>query len=71
MLLGSHLSIAGGVDRALSRAREYGFATLAMFVRNQRQWSAPPLEQRTVRAFRQEAAEAGHRTDRSLMARTW
>jgi deoxyribonuclease-4 len=52
MLLGAHLSIAGGVDRALVKAHEYGFGALAMFVRNQRQWSAPPLEERTVLRFR-------------------
>ena len=59
MLLGSHLSIAGGVERALVRAHEFGFSTLAMFVRNQRQWAAPPLEERTVRAFRRTRRRLG------------
>jgi deoxyribonuclease-4 len=52
MLLGSHLSIAGGLERALTRAHEYGFGALAMFVRNQRQWSARPLGDQTVKTFR-------------------
>lgn len=52
MLIGSHLSIAGGVELALMRAHKYGFPTLAMFVRNQRQWSAPPLSEQSVRRFR-------------------
>ena len=43
MLLGSHCSIAGGLHNALVKARGYGFSTLAMFVRNQRQWQAAPL----------------------------
>lgn len=59
MLLGSHLSIAGGVDRALDRAHEYGFASLAMFVRNQRQWAARPLEERTVQGFRRKRRRLG------------
>ncbi|MCJ7544485.1 MAG: deoxyribonuclease IV [Phycisphaerae bacterium] len=59
MLLGCHLSIAGGVDRALEQAREYGFASLAMFVRNQRQWSARALEAKTVRAFRRKRRTLG------------
>ncbi len=59
MLLGSHLSIAGGVERALVRAHEYGFDSLGMFVRNQRQWSAQPLAQRTVRAFRRTRRKLG------------
>ncbi len=52
MLLGSHLSIAGGLERALIQAHKYGFEALAIFVRNQRQWSAKPLEDQAVRTFR-------------------
>ena len=53
MNLGSHLSIAGGPDSALLAAAAYGFGAVAMFVRNQRQWSGPPLTDETVRRFRQ------------------
>lgn len=52
MLLGAHLSIAGGLDQALLLAGQYRFKTLAMFVRNQRQWRVPPLADQTVEAFR-------------------
>lgn len=52
MLLGAHLSIVGGLYRALERAAGYGFGTLALFVRNQRQWHAPPLGPEAVAAFR-------------------
>jgi len=52
MLLGAHLSIAGGLHRALERAKGHGFDTVAMFVRNQRQWAAPELTDSAVRAFR-------------------
>lgn len=52
MLIGSHLSIAGGPQNALLSAVEYGFATVAMFVRNQRQWKSPPLTDETVETFR-------------------
>jgi len=52
MLLGSHLSIAGGLDKALLRARDYGFQVVGMFVRNQRRWRAPPLDEQAVRTFR-------------------
>jgi len=51
MLIGSHLSIAGGPHNALLAAAEYGFATVAMFVRNQQQWKAPPLTDKTVDLF--------------------
>jgi len=50
--IGAHLSIAGGLHRALEQAGEYGFPVLALFVRNQRRWSAPPLTDEEVRRFR-------------------
>lgn len=52
MLIGAHMSIAGGLHRALERASRCGFATLAMFVRNQRQWRAGPLTDSAVELFR-------------------
>jgi len=52
MLLGSHLSIVGGIHNALIAARKYGFDTVAVFVRNQRQWRTPPLTEQAVKTFR-------------------
>ena len=52
MLLGSHLSIAGGIHNALIVAHRYGFDTVAVFVRNQRQWRTPPLTRRAAETFR-------------------
>ncbi len=52
MLIGAHLSIIGGIDRAVVAAGEYGLATVAVFVRNQRRWDAPPLTDQAVRRFK-------------------
>lgn len=52
MLLGSHLSIAGGMHLAVEKAHEYGFDTLAVFVRNQRQWHVPVLKEEAIGLFR-------------------
>jgi len=52
MILGAHLSIAGGLDKALAKAGEFGFDAVALFLRNQRQWAAPPLGQEAVEVFR-------------------
>jgi deoxyribonuclease-4 len=52
MLLGSHLSISGGLDKALIKADGYGFGTVALFVRNQVQWRVSPLADEAVRRFR-------------------
>jgi deoxyribonuclease IV len=59
MLLGSHLSIAGGLHKAAEKAGEYGFAALAMFVRNQVQWRVPPLSEESVERFRAARRRAG------------
>ena len=53
------MSIAGGPENALLVAADYGFDTVAMFVRNQRQWSAPPLSAETARRFRQTRRRLG------------
>lgn len=42
-LLGAHVSIAGGVDKALAAAQELRCNTAQLFVKNQRQWNAKPL----------------------------
>jgi len=61
VLLGSHLSIAGGPDKALVAAAAYGFDTVAMFLRNQRQWRSPTLAEKTVRDFRRARRRLGIR----------
>jgi deoxyribonuclease-4 len=57
MILGCHLSIAGGTHRALELARRYGLETAALFVRNQRQWRAPALEDEQAALFRKTRGE--------------
>lgn len=52
MRLGCHLSIAGGMHHALEKAHELGLASVAVFVRNQRQWRVPALDPAEVETFR-------------------
>ncbi|MHC4715999.1 MAG: TIM barrel protein, partial [Planctomycetota bacterium] len=59
MILGAHLSIAGGVWKALEKAAEYGFDTVAIFVRNQRQWRTGPMSAGAVRRFRRTRRRLG------------
>jgi deoxyribonuclease-4 len=42
---GSHLSVAGGIYKAIETALELRFDTVQVFVKNQRQWRAAPLRQ--------------------------
>ena len=57
--IGAHVSAAGGIELAIERAVSLGANALALFTKNQRQWSAPPLNEATVTAFKQACATAG------------
>ncbi len=59
MILGAHLSIEGGLHKALQSAGRYGFEAVALFVRNQVQWRAPPLPEEAVRRFRRTRRRLG------------
>lgn len=50
--LGSHLSIAGGVHHAIEAARALGCQTVQIFVKNQRQWRAAPMDPAAVAAWK-------------------
>lgn len=56
--LGAHVSIAGGVARAPARGQALGCGAIQIFVKNQRQWAAPPLTAAEARAFRRERHRA-------------
>ncbi|MFZ5918621.1 MAG: deoxyribonuclease IV [Chloroflexota bacterium] len=43
MPFGAHMSIAGGVDRALLRGQKIGCETIQIFTKSNRQWTATPL----------------------------
>jgi len=59
--LGAHISIAGGVALAPARGRALGCGAIQVFVKNQRQWAAPPLTAGEARAFRAARRRAGIR----------
>ncbi len=56
---GSHMSIAGGHDRAVAAARAAGYDTVQVFTKSTNQWKARPLVDAEVAAFRAALAEAG------------
>ncbi len=56
--LGVHVSIAGGFEEAVSRARNLGCSAMQIFSRNPRRWKTLPLSPRSIGAVR-EAAERG------------
>jgi deoxyribonuclease-4 len=51
ILLGAHMSIRGGVSRAIERARSIRCTAMQIFVKNNMQWFARPLTGDEIRAF--------------------
>jgi deoxyribonuclease IV len=51
LLLGAHMSIGGGVHTAIERGRSIKCTAIQMFVKNNMQWFARPLEREQIRAF--------------------
>ena len=49
---GAHMTIAGGLTTAIEQALRFRCRTLQVFVKNQQQWSAPPLTDEQVQAWR-------------------
>jgi len=59
LLLGAHMSIAGGLERAAERGRSLGCTTIQIFTKNNNQWRGKPLSAAQVERFRQAQADSG------------
>ncbi len=54
LMLGAHMSIAGGVSQALDRASSIGSNAVQVFTKNNRQWAGPPIDRDDVARWREE-----------------
>jgi deoxyribonuclease-4 len=59
--LGAHMSIAGGLHRAVDRALAAGCGVLQIFTRNSNQWKGKALNDADVALFREKFASSGLR----------
>lgn len=59
LFIGPHVSISGSIALSAERAGELGATGFAIFTKNQRQWSAKPLEDAEASSFRQALKEKG------------
>jgi deoxyribonuclease-4 len=59
VLLGAHTSTSGGVSQAIERAQACGFTAAQIFVKNNKQWFAPPLAEKEITHFRAARKESG------------
>lgn len=64
--IGAHVSAAGGVENAPLNAQKIGATAFALFTKNQRQWSAKPLTDESIRRFKQNCRHAGFTPDQIL-----
>ncbi|XP_064624941.1 uncharacterized protein LOC135486211 [Lineus longissimus] len=52
MYVGAHVSISGGLHKAVANAVEVGARSFGLFLRSQRQWSVKPILDETAQKFR-------------------
>ena len=58
-VLGAHVSMAGGIDKAPARATEIGASVFQIFTKQPNRWAEPFLEDDAAAAFRTERARTG------------
>ena len=56
-LLGAHVSISGGVDKAPERGKTLTCDCIQIFSKNQNQWKAKPLSEETINRFKEALVE--------------
>jgi deoxyribonuclease-4 len=59
MILGAHVSIAGGVQNAPLNGQRIGCQAIQMFAKNQTQWLAKPFTDENISGFKQNLAKTG------------
>jgi deoxyribonuclease-4 len=59
LLLGAHMSIAGGVSHALERAAAVGSNAVQVFTKNNRQWVGPPIDGADVARWQEQMPALG------------
>ena len=52
LLLGTHVSIAGGIHKAVPRGEEVGCSAIQVFTRNASRWQSKPLAENDIQLFR-------------------
>ena len=58
-LLGAHVSVAGGLDKAFANGLDIGCTALQIFTKNANRWQAKPITEVEAETFRQAWQESG------------
>ena len=64
--VGAHVSAAGGVENAPINAHKIGAKAFGVFTKNQRQWKAKPLTDRSIQAFKENCDRLGYAPEHIL-----
>jgi len=64
--VGAHVSSSGGVFNAPINANKINAKGFALFTKNQRQWTAKPLDDKTIKKFKEKMDEFGYTADMVL-----
>lgn len=64
--VGSHMSSAGGVERAVERGVTIGCSALQLFVKNNNRWVGPPISEASAAAFKAALPKAGIRPEHTF-----
>ncbi|HKL60355.1 MAG TPA: deoxyribonuclease IV [Sphaerochaeta sp.] len=66
LYIGSHTSIAGGLENAIIQAKELGATAFGMFTKNQRQWASKSITEEESDKFKQTLKALGYTKDQVL-----
>lgn len=58
LLLGAHMSIAGGLEKSILRAESIDCTCMQIFTKSNRQWRARPLNKEEINLFKQTAQQS-------------
>jgi len=64
--VGAHVSASGGVENAPINAHNIGAKAFALFTKNQRQWIAKPLTEKSINLFKENCDKYGYKPQHIL-----
>ncbi|MDO4726731.1 MAG: deoxyribonuclease IV [Porphyromonadaceae bacterium] len=64
--IGAHVSASGGVENTPVNAQNIGATAFALFTKNQRQWIAPPLTEKSIAKFKENCEKFGYTAQQIL-----
>jgi len=64
--IGAHVSMLGGIENAPINANNIGANAFALFVKNQRQWTAKPLTEKNIQKFKENCKKFSYKSKQIL-----